>query len=97
MNVDWFDILVQIATILIAFFGGGAALVPIVNQLKGALKLEGNAVLVLVVVISVIMGIAALLVEGQITPDSFTVSNLAALVVLIFTASQKFYDQLKGA
>jgi len=97
MNIDWFELLIQIATILVAFFGGGAALVPVVNWLKGILKLDGNLALLLVIVVSMVMGTAVMFAEGQITPDSFTVANLSTLTIAVYVASQKFYEQLKGA
>jgi len=97
MNIDWFELLIQIATILVAFFGGGAALVPVVNWLKNILKLNGTLALLLTAVISFVMGTAVLFVEGQIAPDSFTIANLSTLVIIVFGASQKFYEQLKGA
>jgi len=93
--IDWYSLLIQAATILVSFFGGGAALVPIINWLKKVLKLDGNMALGLTLVFSLIMGLAVMLVEGQITPDSFTVANFSVLFLAIYAASQKFYDKLK--
>ncbi len=95
MSLDWYEILVQVAGILVAVIGGFGA-VPAVNWLKGLLNLQGNAALILTVLFAVVWGVAEMVVAGQITPDSFTLSNLAALVVAVFAVSQAKYDMVKG-
>jgi len=95
--IEWWELLVQIATILVAFFGGGKAAVPLVNGLKNLLGASGNAALLITVIVSVVLGIATLVVEGLITPDAFTIGNLSALVIAVYAASQKFYEELKGS
>ena len=95
MEFNWFDILVQVAGILAAVIGGFGA-VPAVNWLKGVLKLEGSAALVLTVLFAVVWGVAEMIVGGQITQDSFTLGNLAALVTAVFAVSQARYNMLRG-
>jgi hypothetical protein len=95
MEFNWFEILAQVAGILAAVIGGFGA-VPAVNWLKGVLKLEGGAALVLTVLFAVVWGVAEMIVGGQITQDSFTLANLAALVTAVFAVSQARYNMLKG-
>jgi hypothetical protein len=95
MNEQLFTILVQVAGILVALIGGLGA-VPIVNALKGLLKLQGTAAIVLTVVFSVLWGVAELLIGGQLNQDALTLSNLAAVAVMVFTISQAKYNMIKG-
>jgi hypothetical protein len=95
MNEQLFTILVQVAGILVALVGGLGA-VPIVNALKGLLKLQGTAAIVLTVVFSVLWGVAELLVGGQLNQDALTLSNLAAVAVMVFSISQAKYNMIKG-
>ncbi len=72
MEFNWFETLVQVAGILVAVIGGFGA-VPAVNWLKGALKLQGNAALVLTVLFAVVWGVAEMVGEwpgypGQLYP-----------------------------
>jgi hypothetical protein len=94
--LDWFGVLVQVAGVILAIVGGFGA-VPIINWLKGVLKLQGNYAIILTVAFSAIWGIAELLVGGQITQDAVTVGNLAALVATVFAISQAKYNSIKGS
>lgn len=93
-DAQWFDILVQIAAIVAAMFGGGA-LVPVVAWLKRISGASGFASIVLVATASLIMGTAELLVAGQIVPDQIAADNFGAVVIAIFAASQAVYRMLK--
>lgn len=93
MELDYFELGIQIAGIITAVIGGFGA-VPTVNFLKNALNLKGNAALILTVVLSVIWGIAELLIGGQLTPDMLTIGNLAAVVATVFAISQAKYKMI---
>lgn len=95
MEINWFDILIQVAGILVALIGGFGA-VPTVNFLKKVMRLQGNAALVLSVLFAVVWGVAEMIVGGQITEGSFTIANLAALVVAVFAVSQAKYKMIAG-
>lgn len=95
MELNWFEVLVQVAGIIIAVVGGFGA-VPAVNWLKGALRLEGNGALALTIVFAILWGVAEMFVGGQIVEDSFTLTNLAALVTAVFAVSQAKYNMLNG-
>ena len=96
MDIKWFEILVQVAGVLVAVIGGFGA-VPIVNSLKGAMSLKGNGALALTIVFAAVWGVAEMIVGGQITTNSFTVANIAALVVTVFTVSQAKYNMIKDS
>ena len=95
MEINWFEILVQVAGIIVAVVGGFGA-VPAVNGLKKVLKLSGNSAIALTVGFAVLWGVAELLVGGQIDQTSLTIGNLAAIVTAVFAISQAKYNQLKG-
>ena len=96
MEFEAFDLLVQVAGIVLAVIGGFGA-VPAVNWLKGVLKLEGSGAIALTVAFAVVWGIAELLVGGQINQDALTVGNLAAIVTAVFAISQAKYNSLKDS
>ena len=95
MDIKWFEILMQVAGILVAVIGGFGA-VPAVNWLKSVLKLQGNGALVLTVLFAVVWGVAEMIVGGQVSEASFTLANLAALVTAVFAVSQAKYKMLSA-
>ena len=94
MNEQVFEILVQVAGIVLALVGGFGA-VPIVNWLKGLLKLSGSNAIILTVAFSAVWGVAELLVGGQFDQTTLTLSNLAAIVAAVFAISQAKYNSIK--
>jgi hypothetical protein len=95
MNEQLFTILVQVAGIILAVIGGFGA-VPIVNWLKGLLKLSGNSAIILTVAFAAVWGIAELFVGGQLDQSALTMGNLAAVVTAVFAISQAKYKMLQG-
>jgi hypothetical protein len=86
-------ILYQIAVILVALTGG-AAVVPVVNWLKGMLKLEGWSALVLTGVVSLLIALAELIAAGELDLFTITPETLASTFLLVLYASQKVYERL---
>ncbi len=86
-------ILYQIAVILVALTGG-AAVVPVVNWLKGVLKLQGWGALALTGVISLLIALAELIAAGELDLFTITPETLASTFLLVLYASQKVYERL---
>lgn len=86
--------ILQIALIVVGLAGGGVGVVWLVNWLKAALRLEGSAAMAAAAVVSLVVALAELIAAGQIAPQAFEVSNLAALVLLVWVTSQEVYRRI---
>lgn len=84
----------EVAILLVALVGG-AATVPVVRWLKDALGTSGKGTIALAVVVSAVLGIAGLIAEGVLTPDTMQPENLSTWGLAIFVASQVIYRQLR--
>lgn len=91
--MDFQTIVFQIA-VIIAAIAGGAAVVPVVNWLKGVLKLEGWAALALTGVVSLLIALAELIAAGELNLFAITPETLASTFLLVLYASQKVYERL---
>jgi hypothetical protein len=89
-------ILYQIALIIVAL-AGGAAVVPVVNWLKGLLKLEGWGAIALTVVVSLLIALAELIAAGELNLFAIDPETLASTFLLVLYASQKVYQRLTQA
>jgi len=87
------QIVYQIAVIVVALLAGGAA-VDVIKWLKKKLRTSGEMTLVLVGVVAVVLTLAAMIVEAVIVPGAVTVENFGMVVVAIFAASQARYRML---
>ncbi len=94
MNANVWTLTVQVSIILVALFGGGRATVALVKRLKGWLGTNGVWTQVLAAAVSVVLGLAALIAEGRLSPDTVGVDNLSVWVLMIFAASQAIYRRL---
>ncbi len=84
----------EVAVVLVALLGGGAV-VPVVNWLKETFRLQGYAAVALTVFISVLMGAAGLIAEGQLTPESVRLDNFSDWFLLVFLSSQVVFRMLQ--
>lgn len=89
------EIVYQIAVIIAALVGG-AAVVPVVNWLKGVLKLQGWSALALTAVTSLLIALAELIAAGELNLFTITPETLASTFLLVLYASQKVYARLTG-
>ena len=90
---DW-EAIIQIATILVSLLGGGGA-VWIVDWLKDMLGWSGTRAVALTALISTILAIAVLIVEGQVTGSGVNWSNLGWLFSIVFAAAKVQYDRIR--
>jgi hypothetical protein len=94
MNESWTWIM-QIALMLVAIGGGGGVVYWLVGIIKERLGTDGWWTVALVGLLLVLMAVAGLVVDGQLSPDTMKPENVALLVGLIFSFSQFWYRQLK--
>jgi hypothetical protein len=94
MNESWTWIM-QIALMLVTIGGGGGVVYWLVGLIKEKLGTDGWWTVALVGVLSFLMAVAGLVVDGQLSPDSLQPDNVALLVGLVFYSSQFWYRQLK--
>lgn len=92
--MDWYEVVTQLAQIILALVAGIGA-VPLVNWLKTKLKASGTGALAVTAAVATIMAVAALIVEGQLTPGDVSWENAAAVFTLVFAASQARFRMLK--
>ena len=88
-------ILYQIA-VIIAAVAGGAAVVPVVNWIKGQLNLEGWGALALTGVVALVIALAELIAAGELDLFAVTPESIASTFLLVLYASQKVYARLTG-
>lgn len=92
--INW-TLIVQIAGIVLSLIGGAAS-VPVVNWLKGALGLAGRGAQILTAVVAVLIAILALIVSGAIAPEPLTADYVIGLFTAVLVASQAEYQRLKA-
>lgn len=91
-NFDWSGV-VQLAAIVLGLIGG-VATVPLVNSIKGYLNLKGRAVQVLVAVVSVLVALLTVIVDGTFNPNFVMTSDyVISLFAVVLTASQAEYQR----
>lgn len=88
------NIVSQIAIVVIGLFGG-AATVPVIRWLKMKLNTDGGQTLALAAGFSVLLTLAAAIVEETITPGAITADNFGVLFLVLFAAGQARYRQLR--
>lgn len=93
-QVDIWTLIVQAAIILASLFGGGRATVELVKRLKSWLGTNGVWTQVVAAVVSIILALASLIAEGQLSPDTVRLDNLSVWALMIFAASQAIYRRL---
>lgn len=93
-ELDVWNVIVQVAIILVALFGGGNVVVEVVRRLKEALGTHGVWTQLLAAGVSFVLGLAGLIAEGALTPDEMGLENLSVWFLLIFVASQAIYRRL---
>lgn len=89
-------VLYQIA-VIIAAVAGGAAVVPVVNWLKGVLKLQGWAALTLTGVVSLLIALAELIAAGELNLFAVSPETLASTFLMVLYASQQVYKRLTAS
>jgi hypothetical protein len=92
-NFNFWTVLYQLAFIVAALLGG-AATVPIVKWLKGALNTNGGQTLVLVAVVSAVLGLATAVLDGVLASGTFSQETFGIVTVAIFALSQARYRQI---
>ena len=65
----------------------GLGVIPLVNWLKQRFSLSGRPVLFLVAAVSVVVGLAALVVAGEVGFSDFSVDNLSGAFGLVIGAA----------
>lgn len=93
-ELNWFTF-VKLALLFISF-AGGEKTVPLINKLKSFLKWDGLRAKFLAITVSVVLGASAQIVAGVIHPEPVSVEYVAALVFLLYFASQKEYERIKN-
>lgn len=93
-QVDVWNVVVQVALIIVALFGGGHTVVEVVKRLKELLGTHGFWTQLLAATVSLVLGLATLIAEGAITQQTFALDNLSVWVLGIFFASQVVYSRL---
>lgn len=93
---EWWPFLVSLAALGLSIIGG-AATVPLVNRLKARFGLAGRQAQVLVGVVAVLLTVMTTLVEGVLTPETFTWSNAGWYLTTVVLTSQARYFALKDA
>lgn len=79
----------------------GLGAVNFINWLKGAIyrlfgiDIRGHKALILTLVVSIILAVGTLVIEGQITGASFEWQNIDKLAAIILIAAKARYDMLK--
>lgn len=87
----------RLAVVLIEGLGA----VNFINWLKGALyrffgiDVSGHKALLLTLVVSIVLAIGTLVMEGKITGESFQWQNIDQVVAVILIASKARYDMIK--
>ena len=95
MNDTWLWIM-QVAVMLVTIGGGGGVVYWLVGLVKERFGTEGYVTVAVVVAMSVLMAVAGLVVDGQISAETLRPGNAAAIVVLVFTMSQQWLRWLNG-
>jgi hypothetical protein len=88
-----FEILVQLAQILVALLAGGMV-VPAVNWIKEKVSLQGWGAWALSAAVALLFGAATVLAEGQLTASDFAWDNIATIFAVVYAASQSIYAML---
>jgi hypothetical protein len=94
MEGNSWQIIYQLAVIVVALLAGGAA-VEVIDWLKRALGLEGNGALAVTALVAVLLTLATMVVEHVLTPGAVGVDNFGAVFVTIFMASQVRFRMLR--
>lgn len=74
----------------------GALGMPLINWLKKQWGLEGKPAMWLTLAVSVVLGALALLMENELSWDSFNPDNLLAVVGQVLAAATLAYNLLRG-
>lgn len=83
------EFLTTIVPLLIGFLG-----MPLIQFLKSKLNIESHWALLLTYAVSIVLGIAALFVSGEIALVDFTFENIMHVTGLIITAATAAYKLL---
>ncbi len=81
----------QVFEVLIAVVGVGGGVTAVTQAIKSKLDLKGGKAMALYSVVATVAAIVTMVVAGQITAESFALSNLALTIPLIHVGSQAFY------
>lgn len=69
----------------------GAVGVPLVNLLKKEFHLVDEAAMLLTFAVSILLGIAALFISGQLTGENFTAENMASTAGIVLSIATLVY------
>lgn len=94
MNQDWYNLLVQVAAIIISLIGG-VSTVPVINWVKGQLNLDGRWAQVLTAAVATIIAILTMVVQGALAPGTVTAENLSVVFTAVLVASQAEYARIR--
>jgi hypothetical protein len=92
-NEQIYQLVYQIAFILVALLAGGAS-VNVIKWLKGLLKTSGNGTLALVAAVALLVTVATMIVEYALVPGAVTLENFGTVMVAVIVASQMRYRML---
>lgn len=93
----WWDVLTQLATMLVGAIVGWGGVPAVVDWLKAKLGWHGEAAAVLAWLVSALFAFLSLFAVGQILPEHFTPDALPGLVLMVLLASQVAYNRRKRA
>ena len=93
MSTENFNLLVQVAVLVLSIVVGFGGIVPIVNGLKGLLSINGRLVQVLAVVVAFVLALLTGLAQGLLAPESFTAAQFMVTTALMLTLSQTEYGR----
>lgn len=94
MTETIWQVIYQVAFVLVALLAGGAA-VGVIGWLKTLLRADGTGTLAIVALVSVVLTLATMVVEGFLLPGAITLENFGTIFVTVFVATQVRYRQLR--
>jgi len=88
------QIVVQIASIFIALVGGVGS-VPVIEWFKAKFELGARYTQLVVAIVSTLLGVALLIVQGILVPEAMTPENISTLFLAVLMAGQAEYARIK--
>lgn len=93
---EWWPFVAQMAALTLSLIGGGAT-VPVIRWLKDSLNLSGRWVYILIWAISLLLALAAVVVEGALTPGAINWESAGLIVTAVILGSQIEYRRIKDS
>lgn len=88
------EIVVQVAQIVATLIVGFGA-VNIINYVKNLLGWDGHRALFITAAVATLGAMAALILDGQLTPDGVTWANFGEVFTLVFVAASVRFRMLR--